>query len=106
MMNFNVALFCSSLITRHSLLFLRLARRRLGRVGRSHGGQNVRLIAKIFRRYVLDVVQRNGVHAMLELLVIIEAEAVKFVERAMITESVIALIGDFLLADQFLLRAL
>jgi hypothetical protein len=36
----------------------------------------------------------HGVHIMLESLIEIEAEAVNFVERAVITESVVALIGD------------
>ena len=43
---------------------------------------------------------------MLESFIEIEAEAVKLVERAVITESVIALIGDFLLANDFLFGAL
>src|SRR5262245_39473063 len=105
-MSFKVARFCSSLITGHSSLLLGLARRSLGGCGGLHGCQNIRLIVKIFRSHFLDVFERNGVHVVLELLVIIEAEAVKLVERAVITESVVALIGDFLLANQFLFRAL
>src|SRR5215475_898976 len=105
-MSFKIARFCSSLITHHSSLLVRLARRTLGGGGRLHGCQNVWLVAKIFGGYFLDVFTRDGVHGVLELLVIIEAEAVKLIERAMITESIIALIGDLLLADQFLLRAL
>src|SRR4029453_3985399 len=105
-MNFKIARFCLSLITRHSSLFLRLARRSLGGGWRLHGCQNVWLVAKIFGGYFLDVFKRDGVHGLLELLVIIEAEAVKIGERKMITESIIALIGYLLLADQFLFCAL
>src|SRR6476646_2757199 len=127
-MSLKIARFGWSLITCHSSLIfqfyvkcqlpvrrnlgvdgslrIRLARRSLGGGGRLHGCQNVRLIAKIFRSHFLDVFKCDGIHGVIELLIKIEAEAVKLVERAMITESVIALIGDFLLADQFLFRAL
>src|ERR1700757_3244354 len=86
----------SSLVTCHWSLLL----------GRPHGCQNIRLIAKIFCSHFFDVAQGHGVHIMLESLIVIEAETVKLVERAMITESVVALIGDFLLADQLLFRPL
>ena len=89
-----------------ALLRIRLARRSLGRGRRLHGCQNVRLIAKIFRSHLFDIFKCDGVHGVLELLIKIETEAVKLVEGAMITESIIALIGDLLLADQFLFRAL
>src|SRR5215472_16703118 len=75
-------------------------------IWRPHGGQNVRLIAKIFRGHFLDVFKRDRVHVMLESLIVIETKAVKLVERAMVTEGVVALIGDLLLSDQFLLRTL
>ena len=74
--------------------------------GRLHGCQNIRLIAKIFRSHFFDVVEGHGVHVMLESFIVIEAEAVKLVERAVITESVVALIGDLLLANDFLFGAL
>ena len=43
---------------------------------------------------------------MFQSLIVIETKAVNLVERAMVTEGVIALIGDLLLSDQFLLRTL
>src|SRR4030095_2642156 len=54
---------------------------------------------------LFNVLERYCVHIMLKLLVIIEAQSVEFVERAMITESVVALIGDLLLPNQFLFRS-
>src|SRR4030095_1661709 len=88
----------SSLVTCHFFLLLLLRR--------SHGCQNVRLVAKIFGSHFLDVFKCDGVHGVVQLLITIETQAVKLVERAMITERVIALIGDLLLANQFLFRAL
>src|SRR6202035_1573339 len=99
-----------------SLLFLRLGRcspwarrtltrRRLGGGGRPHSCQNIRLIAKIFRSHLLNVIERQCVHIVFESLVIIEAESVQFVQGALITKSVVALIGDLLLPNQFLFRS-
>src|SRR4029434_3007972 len=79
--------------------------RSCGTFWRSHRCQNIRLIPKIFRSHLFNVLERYCVHIMLKLLVIIEAQSVEFVERAMITERVVALIGDFLLANQFLFRS-
>ena len=85
----------SSLVTCHSLL-----------LGRPHGCQNIRLITEIFRGHFFDVIKRYGIHVVLELLVVIEAESVKLVERATVTERVVALVSDLLLPDQFLFCAL
>src|SRR5262249_4467021 len=82
-------------------LLLRLARRSLGGVGWPDGCQNIGLIAKVFRSHFFDVVEGHGVHVMLESLIVIEAETVKFVERAMVPKRLVALIGDLLLANQF-----
>src|SRR5215469_16778296 len=94
------------LVTHHSSLLLGLACSSLGGGGWPHSRQNIRLITEIFRGRFLDVIERDGVHVVLELLVVIEAEAVNLVERAMITERVVALVGDLLLSDQFLFGAL
>src|SRR5215475_14214321 len=80
-------------------LLLGLALCSLGGGGRSDSRQNIRLIAEILRGHFLDVIKPDGIHVVLELLVVIEAEAVKLVERAMITERVVALVGDLLLSD-------
>ena len=87
-------------------LVLGLARFSVRGGGRLDRCQNVWLIAKIFRSHFFDVVKGDGVHVMLESFIEIEAEAVKLVERAVITESIVALIGDLLLANDFLLGAL
>src|ERR1700693_2644987 len=71
----------------------------------SHRCQNVRLIAKIFRSHLLDSIERHCVHVVVESLVIVETESVEFVQRAMITKSVVALIRDLLLTNQFLFRS-
>jgi hypothetical protein len=88
---------------RRSLIFLFRGGRLFWRL---HGCQNIRLIAKIFRSHFFDVVEGHGVHVGFESCIVIESQALKLVERAVITESVVALIGDFLLADQFLFGAL
>jgi len=63
------------------------------------------LIAKIFRSHFFGVVEGHGVHVSFESFIVIEAEAVQLIERAVITKSVVALIGDFLLPNQFLFRS-
>src|SRR5262249_29264954 len=87
-------------------LLLGLAPRSLCGGRRLHSRENVRLITKIFPGHSLGVFKCHRIHVLFELLVIIEPEAVKLVERAVITESIIALIGDFLLAYYFLFGAL
>ena len=79
--------------------------RSCGPFRRSHRRQNIRLIAKIFRSHLFNILERHRVHIVLKLLVIIKAQSVELVERAMITESVVALIGDLLLPNQFLFRS-
>src|SRR5437868_4527366 len=75
-------------------------------IWRSHRCQNIWLIAKIFRGHLLDIVEGHRVYMVFELLVMIKPKTIELVERAMITERVVALIGDLLLSDQFLLRTL
>ncbi len=95
-----LAALCAGLDFSHgSLLF-----RGCGAFWRSHRRQNIRLIAKIFRSHAFNVVERHCFHVVLELLVIIKAKPVELVQRAMITESIIALIRDLLLPDQLLFR--
>jgi hypothetical protein len=53
---------------------------------RSYRSQNIWLIAKIFCRDLLDVVDRDGVHIALEGFVVIEAEPVNFIQGALVTE--------------------
>ena len=78
-----LAALCAGLDFSHgSLLF-----RGCGTFWRSHRCQNIRLIAKIFRSHVFDVVERHRIHVVLELLVIIKAKPVELVQRAMVTES-------------------
>ena len=57
--------------------------RSCGTFRRSHRCQNIRLIAKIFRGHLFNILERDRFHIVLELLVIIEAQSVKLVERAM-----------------------
>src|SRR5206468_7411922 len=87
-------------LSRHSL-----ARRSLGEGGSFlvrwlDRRQNIGLIAKIFHGHFFDVFERDGVHVVLKLFVVIKTKTVELVERAMVTERVVALIGDLLLADQ------
>src|SRR5438094_2346496 len=72
---------------------------------RSHCRQNVRLITKIFRGYLLNMLRRHRVHVVLEPFVIVKAQTIQLVECAVIPESVIALIGNLLLSNQFLFRS-
>src|SRR6266480_7710828 len=76
-----------------------------GAIWWSHRRKNVRLIAKIFRSHALNVVERDCFDVVLKRLVVIEPKSVELIQRALITERIVALVRDFLLPDQFLFRA-
>src|SRR5207244_9433394 len=65
----------------------------------SNRGQDIRLVAKISRGDPFDVVECDRVYFSLQFFVMIEPETVKLVERALVAECVVALVGDLLLAD-------
>src|SRR6266480_6562570 len=47
---------------------------------RSYGCQNIRLIAKIFRRCTFDVFEGHSVHLALERFVMVEPQPTKFIQ--------------------------
>jgi hypothetical protein len=77
-----LAALCAGLDFSHgSILF-----RGRGVIWRSHRCQNIRLIVKIFSGHALDVFKRNRFDIVFERFVMIEAEPVKLIERALVTE--------------------
>ncbi len=66
-------------------------------------GQDIWLIAKIFRGYAFDIFHGHGVHLGFQLFVMIEPEPVKLIESGLLAKRIVALVCDLLLSDQFLL---